>query len=185
MVCDIFTYKTNYSQTPFYRQYYFLGPFRSLIYFLLSQLPNTDTCYRIPVRQVRTCIVDVYAVWSVFVTNPLWYTHYFVCLFVVLFFSVSFMKTRLDADSIGIILLQNFLDEFFPGQVYFIILSIEIEATLWHLFNVDHLYIFFMHSICDSGFCWIWSVGIIRIWRHQALYSLSLQWPWNTDRRWL
>ena len=31
--------------------------------------------------------------------------------------SVSFMKERLDQDSMGIILLQNFLKEFFPGEV--------------------------------------------------------------------
>lgn len=32
--------------------------------------------------------------------------------------SVSFMKERLDQDSMGIILLQNFLREFFPGEVW-------------------------------------------------------------------
>ena len=31
--------------------------------------------------------------------------------------SVSFMKERLDQDSVGIILLHNFLTEFFPGEV--------------------------------------------------------------------
>ena len=36
---------------------------------------------------------------------------------VVLFSSVSFMKERLDQDSVGIILLHNFLTEFFPGEV--------------------------------------------------------------------
>ena len=41
----------------------------------------------------------------------------FICYASLSTTSVSFMKERLDQDSMGIILLQNFLKEFFPGEV--------------------------------------------------------------------
>ena len=40
--------------------------------------------------------------------------------------SVSFMKERLDQDSMGIILLQNFLKEFFPGEVWWSIKCVDV-----------------------------------------------------------
>jgi len=40
--------------------------------------------------------------------------------------SVSFMKEHLDQDSMGIILLQNFLKEFFPGEVWWSIKCVDI-----------------------------------------------------------
>ena len=49
--------------------------------------------------------------------------------------SVSFMKERLDQDSMGIILLQNFLKEFFPGEVRCILKCVAIldkELLLSH-----------------------------------------------------
>ena len=42
---------------------------------------------------------------------------FFLLIMWFYFPSVSFMKERLDQDSVGIILLHNFLTEFFPGEV--------------------------------------------------------------------
>ncbi len=49
------------------------------------------------------------------------------------FASVSFMKERLDQDSMGIILLHNFLKEFFPGEVC---VSIESIYCIWTFYTV-------------------------------------------------
>ena len=62
-----------------------------------------------------------------------------ICFIHYAFFnpSVSFMKERLDQDSMGIILLQNFLREFFPGEVW------------WSIKYAD--------LFCIKGFYYQWS----------------------------
>ena len=61
---------------------------------------------------------------------------------VLCIFSVKFMRSRLDADQIGIILLPNFLEEFFPGQVMKRGVQNIIKVMCVHVVSILYIYIY-------------------------------------------